>query len=40
MDDGAIWSAQADFLARLADWDEDLILFRRCNVANDPRFSL
>ena len=24
MDDGAIWSAQADFLARLADWDEDL----------------
>jgi type 2 lantibiotic biosynthesis protein LanM len=24
MDDGVIWSAQADFLARLADWDEDL----------------
>ncbi|WP_445170878.1 type 2 lanthipeptide synthetase LanM family protein [Mycolicibacterium sp. Dal123E01] len=23
MDDGASWSAQADFLARLADWDDD-----------------
>jgi type 2 lantibiotic biosynthesis protein LanM len=23
MDDGAVWSAQADFLARLADWDHD-----------------
>jgi type 2 lantibiotic biosynthesis protein LanM len=23
MDDGVIWSAQADFLARLADWDQD-----------------
>jgi type 2 lantibiotic biosynthesis protein LanM len=23
MDDGAAWSAQADFLARLADWDDD-----------------
>ncbi|HZT26095.1 MAG TPA: type 2 lanthipeptide synthetase LanM family protein [Pseudolabrys sp.] len=23
MDDGIIWSAQADFLARLADWDKD-----------------
>jgi type 2 lantibiotic biosynthesis protein LanM len=23
MDDGALWSAQADFLARLADWDAD-----------------
>jgi type 2 lantibiotic biosynthesis protein LanM len=22
MDDGAIWSAQADFIARLSDWDE------------------
>src|SRR5262249_23774315 len=26
MDDGAVWSAQADFVARLADWD----------AANDP----
>ncbi len=23
MDDGAIWSAQADFVARLADWDKE-----------------
>jgi len=23
MDDGAAWSAQADFMARLADWDKD-----------------
>ncbi|HTQ84301.1 MAG TPA: type 2 lanthipeptide synthetase LanM family protein [Pseudolabrys sp.] len=23
MDDGIIWSAQADFIARLADWDKD-----------------
>jgi type 2 lantibiotic biosynthesis protein LanM len=23
MDDGAIWSAQADFIARLADWEKD-----------------
>ena len=23
MDDGAIWSAQADFIARLAEWDKD-----------------
>jgi type 2 lantibiotic biosynthesis protein LanM len=23
MDDGAIWSAQADFVARLAEWDKD-----------------
>jgi type 2 lantibiotic biosynthesis protein LanM len=23
MEDGAIWSAQADFIARLADWDKD-----------------
>jgi type 2 lantibiotic biosynthesis protein LanM len=23
MDDGVAWSAQADFIARLADWDED-----------------
>lgn len=23
MDDGAIWSAQADFIARLSDWDTD-----------------
>ena len=23
MDDGVIWSAQADFLARLADWEKD-----------------
>ena len=23
MDDGAVWSAQADFVARLAEWDED-----------------
>jgi type 2 lantibiotic biosynthesis protein LanM len=23
MDDGAVWSAQADFMARLADWDSD-----------------
>ena len=22
MDDGATWSAQADFIARLSDWDE------------------
>ena len=24
MDDGAIWSAQADFVARLSQWDQDL----------------
>ena len=23
MDDGAVWSAQADFIARLAEWDKD-----------------
>ena len=23
MDDGAVWSAQADFIARLADWEKD-----------------
>ena len=23
MDDGVLWSVQADFLARLADWDRD-----------------
>ncbi len=23
MDDGAVWSAQADFVARLADWEVD-----------------
>ena len=23
MDDGAVWSAQADFVARLSEWDED-----------------
>ena len=23
MDDGAVWSAQADFVARLAEWDEE-----------------
>ncbi len=27
MDDGVIWSAQADFVARLADWDKDSDLF-------------
>ncbi|POX86201.1 type 2 lantipeptide synthetase LanM [Mycobacterium kansasii] len=30
MDDGALWSAQADFVARLADWDKD----------DDPRWPL
>ena len=30
MDDGVLWSAQADFVARLADWDQD----------NDPRWPL
>ena len=30
MDDGALWSAQADFVARLADWDKD----------TDPRWPL
>ena len=24
MDDGAVWSAQADFVARLSDWDKDI----------------
>ena len=23
MDDGVAWSAQADFIARLADWEKD-----------------
>jgi len=27
MDDGVIWSAQADFLARLTDWEEELDTF-------------
>ena len=27
MDDGVIWSAQADFIARLADWEKDSDLF-------------
>ena len=30
MDDGVLWSVQADFLARLADWDHDV----------DPRWPL
>lgn len=30
MNDGVLWSAQADFVARLADWDTD----------NDPRWPL
>jgi type 2 lantibiotic biosynthesis protein LanM len=27
MDDGALWSAQADFVARLAEWDKDNDIF-------------
>ena len=27
MDDGVIWSAQADFMARLAEWDKDTDVF-------------
>jgi type 2 lantibiotic biosynthesis protein LanM len=27
MDDGVVWSAQADFIARLADWEKDFDLF-------------
>src|SRR4029079_13357888 len=27
MDDGVIWSAQADFMARLAEWDKNTDVF-------------
>jgi type 2 lantibiotic biosynthesis protein LanM len=27
MDDGAVWSAQADFIARLVEWDKDTTVF-------------
>ena len=34
MDDGVIWSAQADFIARLADWRASIIRFGRCSGPN------
>ena len=39
MDDGVLWSAQADFLARLADWDKRPIRFGRCSAPNARRSS-
>ena len=34
MDDGVIWSAQADFIARLADWENEFDSFGRCSGPN------
>ena len=39
MDDGVIWSAQADFVARLVDWEKSPTLFGHCSAPNAPRSS-
>ena len=39
MGDGVTWSAQADFLARLADWERFPIHSGRCSAPNARRCS-
>ena len=39
MDDGIVWSAQADFIARLTDWDNTPIRFGHCSAPNAQRSS-